>query len=163
MIKMKPHLKTLSFLTMGAILLFNSCSKNNDDVVDTEKPTVSVNYDNGFPQACSLLQRRHTYTIRARASDNVGLAAYSIDIHNNFDHHTHDNQEAECELAPIKDAVNPFLFMKNYSMENGLSQEIQQEITIPENIDTGDYHFHLSVTDVTGWQSSAYVDVKIIE
>lgn len=161
---MKLHFRLLTILSFSAIALFSSCSKDDDNDVDTQKPTITVNYDNGFPQSCAQLQRGHTYTIRGMAADNLALASYSIDIHNNFDHHTHDNQEAECTLFPVKVPVNPFIFIENYSI-NGepASYEIVQEITIPNDIDTGDYHFQVSVTDRTGWQARTFVDIKIIE
>lgn len=97
-------------------------------------------------------------------SDNQELASYSLDIHHNFDHHTHDDQGAECELDPVKEASNPLIFMQNYAIENGVSSyEIDVEITIPEDVDTGDYHCTFSVTDRTGWQSRTSIDIKIVE
>lgn len=161
--KIKLPFGALVILSFGAIALFNSCSKK-EDKVDKEKPTITINYTDGFPQACSQLKRGHTYAIRALTADNLALASYSIDIHNNFDHHTHDNQEEECELGAMKAPVNPWVFMEHYPIEgNKTTYEIVQEISIPETIDTGDYHFHISVTDVTGWQGRAFVDIKIVQ
>lgn len=92
------------------------------------------------------------------------MASYSIEMHHNFDHHTHDDQEDPCELEPITTAVNPFNFSTNNSVPEGLTNfEIEAVITIPATIDTGDYHLALSVTDVTGWQARTAVDVKIVE
>ncbi|MBC9797204.1 DUF4625 domain-containing protein [Sinomicrobium weinanense] len=156
-------LKTKVLYLLPMALIWNSCS-DDDTVVDDEKPTITVAYENGFPTPCTGLQRGGTYTIRARVSDNDALAAYSIDIHHNFDHHTHDDQGASCELAPLKQAVDPFIYMQNFQIEgNPGTYEINREITIPENIDTGDYHCQLSVTDRTGWQSRTSIDIKVIE
>lgn len=54
--------------------------------------------------------------------------------------------------------------MENYTIEGELtSYEIHILITIPDDIDTGDYHCAYSVTDETGWQSRTSVDIKVIE
>lgn len=146
------------------LVLAASCSDSDDSEIDTEKPTISVNYSGGFPQACEELQRGQTYTFKAQVTDNVALSAYSLDIHNNFDHHTHDDQGAQCELDDVKTAVNPMIYMENFSIpEGGTSYEISISITIPEDVDVGDYHCSYSVTDATGWQSRTSVDIKIVE
>lgn len=159
---MKLILKSIPIVL--SLLILGGCSSDDDSDIDTEKPTISVNYNGGFPQACAQLQRGQTYTFRAKATDNNALASYSLDIHNNFDHHTHDDQGAQCELEAKKEAVNPMLFMENYPIANGPSDyDIQITITVPNEVDTGDYHCAYSVTDATGWQSRTSIDIKIVE
>ncbi len=156
---MKLLLNFFYFLFIG--LLISSCSSDDKD---EEKPTISVNYNGGFPQGCVLLAKGETYNFRAKVTDNMALASYSIDIHNNFDHHTHDDQVTECDLEDIKQAINPLIFIENYSIEDNLtSYEINIPITIPRDIDAGDYHSAYSVTDQTGWQARTSIDIKIIE
>lgn len=141
-----------------------SCSSGDSIDKDEEKPTISVNYSEGFPQGCTILTKGETYNFRAMVTDNKALASYSINIHNNFDHHTHDDQITECDLEDIKQAINPLIFIENYSIENELtSYEINVPITIPDDIDTGDYHCAYSITDETGWQARTSIDIKIIE
>ncbi|SDR96935.1 protein of unknown function [Polaribacter sp. KT25b] len=159
---MKITLKFLYFLSF--ILIFTACSSESSIYKDQEKPTIDINYAEGFPQGCTSLKKGETYYFRAMVTDNKELAAYSIDIHHNFDHHTHDDQVTECDLGEVKDAVNPFIFIENYTIEDGLNNyEINVAITIPDDIDTGDYHCAYSVTDATGWQARTSVDIKIIE
>lgn len=161
---MKSNLKLLTIaLTTG--IFFTSCSSDDDSVAkDEEKPEITINYEAGFPKSCAELVKGQTYNIRARISDNMALAAFSLDIHHNFDHHTHDDQGVQCDLEPVKEAVNPMLYMENFSLADGpVSYEIDIPITISENVDTGDYHCMFSVTDQTGWQSRTSVDIKIIE
>ncbi|MCL7764116.1 DUF4625 domain-containing protein [Polaribacter sp. Z014] len=159
---MKFRLK--HFYILSFIILISSCSSENNIDKDEEKPTISINYNEGFPQGCAVLKRGETYSFRAKVTDNKALAAYSIDIHHNFDHHTHDDQVAECSLGDIKQSINPFIFIENYSIdEEVISYEINIAITIPNDIDTGDYHCAYSVTDKTGWQSRTSVDIKIEE
>jgi len=159
---MKISLKhVLSIIILTTIM---SCSNDDGNDRDETKPTISINYNEGFPQACTQLERGQTYNFRAIVTDNVELASYSLDIHHNFDHHTHDDQEAVCSLDPVKEAVNPMIYMENFLIEDGLtSYEINIEVTIPNTIDVGDYHCAYSVTDKTGWQSRTSIDLKIIE
>lgn len=144
------------------IVLAVSCS-SSDSVKDEEKPTITINYDGGFPQACQILQRGETYSFKAQTTDNLALASYSLDIHHNFDHHTHDDQQESCDLEATKTAANPLIFIENYAIEAAVtSYEISISVTIPNDIDTGDYHCSYSVTDETGWQSRTSIDIKII-
>lgn len=151
------------FIPLSVLLLF-ACSNGNDSNIDEEKPSISVNYTEGFPKACEILQKGKTYTFKAQVTDNQALASYSLNIHHNFDHHTHDDQGAQCDLEAIKTAVNPMMFMENHAIEDGAtSYEINLSITIPEHVDPGDYHCAFSVTDETGWQSRTSVDIKIVD
>lgn len=144
-------------------LLFTACSDSDDSTVDEERPTITINYDGGFPQACEVLERGNTYTFKARVADNLGLAAYSLNIHHNFDHHTHDDQGVQCELESTKEAINPMIYIENFNIPSGTTAyEINVSINIPEDVDTGDYHCSFSVTDITGWQSRTSVDIKIM-
>lgn len=159
---MKILIKSMYCVLIVSSIL--SCSDESEPgEKDVEKPKVTVAYDTGFPQACDQLKRGETYLFRAKVTDNMKLASYSIDIHNNFDHHTHDDQGAQCDLLPIKKPVKPFKFMKNYSIAGGTEYEINISITIPSDIDTGDYHCMYSVLDDTGWQGRTSIDIKIVE
>ncbi|SRR5690606_18719159 len=157
-------MKIISRTAVLFLLLVSISCSSDDGEKDIEKPRITLNYDDGFPQTCMELGKGNTYTFRAMVTDNDALASFSIDIHHNFDHHTHDDQLAECEHAPIKAPVSPFVFMESYPIEGNLSSyEITVEITIPEHVDTGDYHCQYSVIDQTGWQSRTSVDIKIVE
>ncbi len=154
----------LGLIMSLVLILVASCSSDDSIDKDTTKPEITINYNEGFPQGCALLEKGETYNFRAKVTDNKALASYSIDIHHNFDHHTHDDQITECDLEDIKQAINPLILMRNYSIENELtSYEINIPITIPNDIDTGDYHCAYSVTDETGWQARTSIDIKIIE
>jgi len=153
-------LKKTAFTLFVSLLLIN-CSSESEDI-DKEKPSITINYDNGFPKSCTILEKGKQYTVKVKVSDNIALATYAIDIHHNFDHHTHDDQGSLCELSPIKNPISPLIFMENYNIDNEVKEyEISQSITIPTDIDTGDYHCQISVIDITGWQSRTSVDIKI--
>lgn len=154
----------IQFLLITLLFSSISCSTDGNNDIDEERPTITINYEGGFPQPCIELVRGDTYEFRAQAADNMALASYSLDIHHNFDHHTHDDQEGECSLDSVKEAANPMLYLENFSIEDGPAEyEIVIPIAIPDDADTGDYHTQFSVTDETGWQSRTAVDIKIIE
>ena len=158
------RLISIYFKLLLITLLMTSCSSDDSTDIDEQKPTISINYDDGFPQACEQLVKGETYIFKALVTDNKALAAYGLDIHSNFDHHTHDDQEGDCDLDPIKEGVNPLLYLESFSIEGGpTTYEINIEITIPNDVDTGDYHCAYSVTDETGWQSRTSVDIKIVD
>lgn len=75
---------------LAATILLFACSNSNDTTIDEEKPSISVNYSGGFPQACEEFQRGQSYTFRAMVTDNMELAAYSLNIHHNFENQVHD-------------------------------------------------------------------------
>lgn len=146
------------------IFIFSACSSDDNVDKDEQKPTISINYDGGFPKSCAVLKKGNTYNFRAMATDNMALATYSFDIHHNFDQHTHDDQGEQCDMDPIKQAGNPWIFMENYPIGNDLTvYEINISITVPNDIDTGDYHCTYSITDKTGWQSRTSIGIKITE
>lgn len=157
---MIKKIHSIAFFALG--LLFFGCTETTE--LDEEKPTITINFAQGFPQACAQLERGETYTFRAKASDNLGLASYSLGIHHNFDQHTHDDQPATCEMDAVKSPDNPLILMNTYSLEGApLEDELAISISIPNDVDPGDYHCAFSVTDVTGWQGRTSVDIKIIE
>ena len=147
---------------MGLMALLASCTYT--ETLDEEKPTITVNYAQGFPQACAVLQRGQTYTFRARVSDNLALASYSLGIHHNFDQHTHDDQAANCEMDAVKSPTNPLTLMNTYTIDGSpQNYELSISVSIPNDTDSGDYHCSFSVTDITGWQGRTSVDIKIAE
>lgn len=140
-------------------LLFN-CS-NDDEVKDTVKPVIDVS--NGFPVNCSKIKRGEPFTFKALFSDNVALGGYTIDIHHNFDHHTHSTQEIkECNLDPKKDPVNPFKLIKSYTIEgNPKTFNAEQTFTIDKSFDSGNYHFHIKLADEEGWSSLVGLSIYV--
>lgn len=145
-------------LALAATMM--SCTKNTilvdggeDTGVDLTKPTINFKIANGFPKACETLKAGDKFTLRVELHDNQALGSYSVDIHHNFDHHSHSTEVVTCTLDAKKPAVNPLVFIQSYDIPSGSKKYlVEQEITIPAEIDKGDYHFMLKVTDKSGWQ-----------
>jgi hypothetical protein len=132
--------------------------------IDDEVPVIDMSDGTAFPQNCVTVYRGETFTFHARFSDNRELGSFSIEIHNNFDHHTHSTSVAQCELEPVKTAINPFLFIKEFSIPGGLTEYTATvSIDIPADVDTGDYHFMVRLTDKSGWQTFKGISMKIAE
>ena len=50
----------LGFIASLMLLLVASCSSEDDNEKDLQKPTISINYDGGFPKACEVLTKGET-------------------------------------------------------------------------------------------------------
>lgn len=157
---MKQQVKNL-LTAMSVVILMAGCSKNKD-APDTEYPTVDMTAAAAFPRQCSELVRGQKFTAEISVADNIELGSVSIDIHHNFDHHSHSTEVAECDMGAVKTPSNPFLLVKSIPIPAGnKSYTVSEAIDIPENVDTGDYHFMIRVTDKEGWQTIKGLSIKI--
>ncbi len=151
--------KILGIITVLSILLFPKCTE-----IDDEAPKIDFSQAGSFPQACDTIYRGESFIFHAGLSDDTELGAFSIDLHNNFDHHTHSTDVIECEMEPIKSPVEPFLFIEEYEIPDGRTEySATGSIHVPESVDTGDYHFMIRVTDAEGWQSFKGISIKITD
>jgi hypothetical protein len=150
---------------IGLILIaaFSACKKDsNKEAIDTEYPEINVTAVNAFPKQCNTVKRGEKFMFRAQLSDNAQLGSVSVDIHHNFDHHTHSTEVESCSMDPKKTPVKPFLLIQSYSIPAGLkTYDVQQEIMVPADIDAGDYHFMIRLTDKEGWQTIKGLSIKV--
>lgn len=153
-------------LLMFLLFAFNSCDKKED--IDNQKPVIDLYIQDAFPNNYDTLYFGETFYMKTLFTDNIQLGSYSIDIHNNFDHHSHSTEVTEPNLDPVKSPVNPFLFIQDYSIPEGLRRyETNLPITIPlansaGPFDEGDYHFFISLTDKEGWSAQKGLSIKIL-
>ncbi len=162
-------IKIIIFISL-LFLLFSTCGDKDD--IDTEVPEIDLSQADAYPLNCDTLYFGETYTFKFLFKDNVELGssqAYSIDIHNNFDHHSHSTEVTECTLDEIKDAENAYVYLNSFDLPEGESEyEEELEFTIPSEdsdgnaYDTGDYHFFISLTDKEGWSAQKGLSIKIL-
>ena len=146
-------------ISLAAIPL-TQCSESKE--TDTEKPVINMDQEDAFPKPCDTIFAGRSFTFKAVFSDNVELGSYNIELHNNFDHHTHGSHTETCTLDPDKNPVNPFYFNQNYEIVSGSkTYNAETTVAVPDDIDSGDYHFMVKLTDKEGWQSWSSVSVKI--
>lgn len=144
------------FILLTAILAI-SCDNNVADK-DTQKPTLEFFY----PMSCDTVLAGETFNLSAELIDNVELGAYNISIHHNFDQHGHSTEPDPCIMDDEKEAIQPFTFSTQGDIPAGeTSYEISVPIAIPSDVDKGDYHLELTVTDKEGWSSFKIISIKI--
>jgi hypothetical protein len=149
----------LAFFPVILIMALGSCNK---DERDEEKPVIDMQL--GFPQNCDTVYRGEPFTFKAVFTDNVELGAYSLDIHHNFDHHSHSTDLVDCAMEPVNQPVDPWLYIQQFEIPDGLNHYTAEvQITVPDNVDTGDYHFLVRLTDKTGWQTIRGISFKVWE
>ncbi len=158
-----------AWMTVFLVFLFAVFNACNNQETDDEKPEIDLTIADAFPVNCDTLYFGEDFSFQALLKDNVELGSYSIDIHNNFDHHSHSSEVTECELWPKKVPVNPFVFIDDYDIPQGSREyKTSQKITIPAGngngaFDEGDYHFYISLTDKEGWSTQKGLSIKILK
>lgn len=161
-------MKFLKIFLLTAVVSISMISCNENEI-DTEKPNIDLSIADAFPINCDTIYLGETFTMKLKFTDNVELGSYSIDIHNNFDHHSHSTEMSSCEFDPDKQAVNPYKTILDYEIEDGLKEyETNLEIEIPSSnangdFDEGDYHFFISLTDNEGWSAQKGLSIKMLK
>ncbi|SFH19745.1 DUF4625 domain-containing protein [Pedobacter insulae] len=137
--------------------------KKDEGEVDIEYPIIDIAFADAFPIQCSTFTRGQTITFKAKFTDNAALGSYSLDIHHNFDHHSHSTEVSNCTAEAVKTPIKPFLLIKTFQIPAGQTMyEANNQLTIPADIDAGDYHFLIKLTDKEGWQTLKGISIKII-
>lgn len=141
-----------------------ACSSDDDEQQkDMLQPVISDTGIVADPIDCQVYHRGDVIPFHYLFTDDTELGAYNIEIHNNFDHHTHSTSSVECPVDAKKDPVKPWVFNQDYTIPAGQrSYDARHDIQIPADIDTGDYHFMVRLTDHAGWQQLHAVAIKII-
>jgi len=154
-----------ALLLILTIHLFPACSREKVDMV---KPEIILAFDGAAPLQCDTLYFGETFRFRIGFSDNLELGSWSLDIHHNFDHHSHSTEIGTCPFDPVKQPVNPWVFIQDFPVPAGLQlYDADHEIAIPEGdgmgqYDEGDYHLVIRVTDKSGWSAYKGLSIKIL-
>lgn len=147
---------------MLSVLVLASGCQDDKEEIDTEYPEIILTDANAFPVQCSTVKRGQTFTFKALLRDNIRLGSFSLDIHHNFDHHSHSTEVAACAMEAKKTPVNPLLLIRSYPIPDGLQEyQANVEIEVPADVDPGDYHFLIRVTDKEGWQTLKGLSIKV--
>lgn len=150
---------------VAVAILVSSCSSDepNSSSHDMQKPAI-VDGDVPNPIDCQQYHRGDVIPFCYTFTDNEELGNFNIEVHNNFDHHTHSTSAGDCPLDPVKKPINPWVYNQDFAIPGGMKQyEASLDIAIPSDIDTGDYHFIIRLTDKAGWQQLKAVSIKIID
>ncbi|MDR1680614.1 MAG: DUF4625 domain-containing protein [Prevotellaceae bacterium] len=147
---------------LSILIVFVAAACRRDEAQDLEKPVIDMSGSSAAPANCATIARGERLLFRAVFTDNRALGNYNIEIHQNFDHHSHSTEATECPVDPVKAPVNPFVYNRSFPIPEGTPRyDASAEIDVPPGIDTGDYHFMVRLTDKAGWQQLKALSVKI--
>ncbi len=145
-------MKTLSiktlFISVLVLLSFNACSSDDGD---TTKPV--INLISPAEGADLRVGNQDGIHLEMDLEDNENLASYKIDIHSNFDGHTH---KAEGETTA-------FSFSKSWNVTGKNAHIHHHEIIIPENATHGKYHLMVYCVDAAGNESYVARNITLSE
>jgi len=110
-------MKTFSYIIIILFILFSISACQKD--IDTEKPSIDSQYTDAFPLNCDTLYFGEAFEFKTHLSDNEALGSYSVAIHNNFDQHSHSTEVSNCNFDPIKEAINPLVFIEDFDIPSG--------------------------------------------
>jgi len=159
-------MKNTILIVVLLLITVSACIKN--DHIDTVPPVIDLAYPTTFPSNCDTLYYGETFVLKMFFSDNVELGSFSIDIHHNFDHHSHSTEVNACSPEPIKSPVNPFVLVEEFKIPSGLKEYTTNlPITLPSQndrgiFDGGDYHLMIRLTDKEGWSTMKGLSIKIL-
>ena len=155
--------KIFMFLTLLCALC--ACSSSDDEETkDMTYPVINTTDIVAVPTDCQVFKRGDVIPFNFLFTDNMELGAYNIEIHNNFDHHTHGTSSVECPMDAEKKPVKPWVYNQDFTIPAGQrTYTARHDIAIPADIDPGDYHFMVRLTDHAGWQQLHALAIKITE
>ena len=147
--------KTSIIMALMAIAALG-CSCKKDEDKDTDKPVITLNE----PADGDTLFVGHEMHLEMDLSDNVMLRSYKVDIHNNFDGHSH-TKSTETDGA--------WTYTKSWDVSGLKNTHIHHhEIEVPDSVDgvpiaKGKYHFMVYCTDEAGNETYVAKSVVVAE
>lgn len=148
--KTRSILFVFGLMAMSALSLFSCSTDENSDVT---KPVISL--IEPAEDAELRIGSSNGVHLEMDLSDDVKLGSYKIDIHSNFDHHSHGQTRSE-------DATVPFTFSRSYEIVNAKNHHVHHhDIVIPANATPGDYHLMIYCTDAAGNESYVARDIVL--
>jgi len=174
-------MKQTSLLFALSMVVLFACSTDGDTDKDMTRPTIT---DQGLaeqglvanPIDCQVYQRGDTIHFCYAFTDDTELGNFNIEIHNNFDHHTHgtsasecdhdDDHEADAELLRRLQAEGKtdtlWVYNRDFAIPAGQCSYVARvDIPVPADKMPGHYHFAIRVTDRAGWQELKAIDLEV--
>ena len=153
-------------------LSFTACS--NDDDKDMTPPVISDQGITANPINCQQYHPGDIIPFHYVMIDNQELGNFNIEIHNNFDHHSHsteaddhDHEMSECDDDDEHEHEHSdgkaWVYNQDFTIPAGQRQyDARVDIQIPNDINPGDYHFMIRLTDRAGWQQLHAVAIRVL-
>lgn len=159
-------------LALCAIIGFTACENKSKD---TTPPLIDE--ATFLPADCDIYYLGDTLFVHFICSDDNELGNYNIEIHNNFDHHTHGTSAVDCDENEQEgeehhheeghgheheQVEGAWVYNQDFAITPGLNTAtIDLAIPVPDDVLEGDYHFMLRLTDRAGWQTIKAVPIHL--
>lgn len=150
-------MKSIHYISICTLLLSACDSGSEDEKPDTQVPSISLEDSNpgystdnicGLPETHVFpLLSEQTLEIDLHFTDDKELSQYKIDIHHNFDCHSHGRRSETGE---------PWFVARIEKLE-GKEQQITERLTVPANVAAGDYHLLVYCLDKVGNEAQPLV------
>jgi hypothetical protein len=154
---MKSSISQLVFLfSIFFLLVVVSCSEDSDPI-DITAPTIELH----DPVSGEYMEAGDYAHLEAMLTDDIELATYNLEIHENFDGHAHGRIAASNEDP----SLIKWSFNQSFEVPSGLFEYEavhEDEIEIPSNTLAGPYHYILQAIDASG-NSTSYQDGSTAE
>lgn len=151
----------LTLVILGLVLGMISCqdkpqnqisptlTKPKITVVSISVPVVSASVCNFTFDNVLKVNANSTLLFKIKLEATEQLSQYKIDVHDNFDCHTHARLEA-----------SPWRLLKIATI-SGVSQLVNEVISVPSDASVGNYHFMINLLDAKGNESD-YIEYNVI-
>ncbi len=158
------------------IMSIISCGSDDENNKDMTRPVISDKGITVSPINCDVYHPGDVIYFRYLLEDNQELGNFTINIHDNFDHHSHgtesdEHEEVECEgheehheEAHGDESGVAWKFSQDYEIPAGQKSYVASvDIPIPEDVRHGDYHLMINVTDKATWNQFKIIAIRIEE
>lgn len=141
--------------------LFSLSACRQDETRDTTAPVIEILYTSpglSVAEVCEVsgveviaIPVDSAVHIGVRFTDDMALGSAKLDIHNNFDCHTHRGGNVIWEVLYIREL-------------EGTEVTLDLRFATPENVRPGNYHFEIRCIDAVGQEAiSHYFDVIVFD
>ncbi len=141
----------ISLIAVFAILFgLMSCKKEKKEEFDNQKPSINIIK----PSNNQVIKGNENLQIEVKFTDNMNLSQYKLEIHPNFDGHSHGKTDEEVATPWEWDTI------VNIS---GKEHNAKFSIKVPSNVKAGNYHFMAMCTDAVGYEAQwRVINIKIL-
>ena len=158
---MKNSRSKTGFLIIALIFIGIVSCDDADSLVDLTAPVIEVRN----PEYGKLLPAGEFIAFEAGFIDDVELATYNIEIHENFGGHGH----GRIAMVNNDPALIKWSFKESFIIPDGLrlfEEVLEDHILIPNNAIAGPYHFIVQAIDKAGnstsFQNNSAVELEIL-
>lgn len=153
-------MKNLKSLSLIALFLFcmTACEQ-----ADTIPPTIVV----ASPEEDATIEAGEKLCVKVTFTDNKALSAYKINIHPNFNGHSHAPMRSLASSTLATEQTVDFEVTLTSASQNdpltGTNCFRDIDIDIPDNATPGNYHLLIYCTDAAGNEMYVAQDLKIVQ